>query len=262
MIESTFVHLQGIGDKTERRWWEAGILNWSAFLRQAQIPGLSSARKQWYDDALDKASTALVDHDHVYFASCLRPRDQWRLFPLFRPEAVYLDIETTGEEPGPNNITVVGLHRNGRSLQLIAGNNLSERALREALDGVPMLVTFFGSVFDVPFLTRVYPQLRVPPLHLDLCFAARRIGLRGGLKSVERQVGLARADDLMGLTGWDAVLLWHQHRQGDSQALERLLEYNRADIEQLVPLAQHIYEDLARRLGPHEKVPAPSLHNT
>ena len=250
VIESTFVHLQGVGEATERRWWETGVLRWSDFFGQTRIPGLSAGRKHYYDSALHRAAEALLQHDTAYFASCLRPRDQWRLLPVCRPDAVYLDIETTGEDASPESLTVVGLHRNGCTLQLVAHENLSERSLHEAFDGATMLITFFGSVFDVPFLRRAYPRLRVPPLHVDLCFAARRIGLHGGLKSVEHQVGLARADDLMGLSGWDAVVLWHEHRQGNSRAIKRLLEYNKADTEHLVPLAEHIYEGLARGLGP------------
>ena len=161
-----------------------------------------------------------------------------------------LDIETTGGDPSPSSLTVVGIHRNGRSLQLIADRGLSEHTVNDALAGAPMLITFFGSVFDIPFLTRVFPQLSVPPLHFDLCFAARRIGLRGGLKSVERALGLTRTMDIMGLGGWDAVVLWQQYRRGNPRALERLLRYNSADTEHLAPLAHHLYGMLARQLGP------------
>ncbi|GKS57899.1 hypothetical protein YTPLAS18_14260 [Nitrospira sp.] len=172
---------------------------------------------------------------------------------------MYLDIETTGADASPDSVTVVGIHRDACTLQLVAHENLSERSINEMFDGAAMLVTFFGSVFDVPFLRRAYPHLRVPPLHVDLCFLARRVGLHGGLKSVEHQVGLARADDLAGLTGWDAVLLWHQHRQGNSRALERLLGYNRADTEHLAPLAEYIYERVSRQLRPHAEPSAFSL---
>ncbi len=257
VIESTFVLLSGIGDSTERRWWETGIVTWSDFLRQPRVPGLSSMRKQWYDAALQQAGVALAVRNGLHFARCLRPRDHWRLFPLFDRHVAYLDIETTGRGPSPDSVTVVGLHRDGRSIQFIAGHDLTERRLNEALEDVPMLVSFFGSVFDVPFLKRVYPGLRTPPLHFDLCFAGRRLGLTGGLKLVEQHAGLARQGDLMGLDGWDAVRLWRRSRLGDVQALDRLLRYNQADTEHLVPLARHLYEGLARTYGPSNQRQTP-----
>ncbi len=250
MIESTFVLLKGVGDKTEQRWWASGLVNWDLFRRERHIPLLSSARKDWYDAELDRANQAFASRDGGYFGTYLRPRDQWRLFSLFGMDAAYLDIETTGGPPVDDAVTVVGVHRRGCTTQLVAGIDLTARRINELLDGVSLLVTFFGSVFDVPFLARVYPSLRWPPLHWDLCFGARRIGLTGGLKSLERQLDLVRPIDLEGLDGWDAISLWHDAQAGDALALDRLLRYNAADIEHLVPLADHLYSNLLRRCGP------------
>jgi uncharacterized protein len=69
-----------------------------------------------------------------------------------------------------------------------------------------------------------------------------RLGYHGGLKRIERQWGILREDDIAGLTGFDAVLLWARHRRGDPEALARLLAYNRADVVNLEVLLKRGYE--------------------
>ena len=58
MLTSSFIFLPGIGPVTERRWWQEGVLNWNQFLAQPAIPGLSTARKRWYDDELRAAQSS------------------------------------------------------------------------------------------------------------------------------------------------------------------------------------------------------------
>ena len=62
-----------------------------------------------------------------------------------------------------------------------------------------------------------------------------------GLKRIERQWGIDRGDEIAGLTGFDAVLLWARHRHGDAAALQRLIAYNRADVVNLEVLLQRGY---------------------
>src|SRR3712207_6384546 len=107
MIESTFVLLKAIGECTERRLWRQGIGDWTAFRSGAALPGIGAARKALYDADLARAHERLEQGDARYFATCLKARDQWRLYERFRPRAVFLDIETTGTMDG--DITVVGL---------------------------------------------------------------------------------------------------------------------------------------------------------
>lgn len=258
MIESTFVLLKGIGEATERRWWEAGLSDWSIFRRRATLAGMSRERKRWYDIELGRAEQALADRDSRYFAGCLRPRDHWRLLPTFRDQAVFLDIETTGGDPEPGSVTVVGLHAGDQCLQLVEGTDLDASRLNEVLAAAPMLITFFGSVFDIPYLKRVFPSLRTPPLHVDLCFVARRVGLTGGLKQIEATLGLTRDTDLVGLDGWDAVQLWRAWQMGSVQALDRLLRYNRADTLNLSMLAIDLYDRLVKSRGPVSLSSAPA----
>jgi len=255
MLTSSFIFLQGVGPTTERRWWEQGIVEWHQFLAQPSISNLSAARKFWYDNELRTAQSEVAQGNFIPFARRLPRREQWRLYGLCRPRICYLDIETTGLPPEQGEVTIVGLHRNGTTTCLVQGDTLTTDRLQDELDHCDLLVTFFGSVFDVPYLSAAFPGLRFPSLHFDLCFAARRLGLRGGLKSIEETLGIERAPEIRGLDGWDAVRLWDEWRRGRTAAREQLLTYNRADTEHLIPVADHLYEQLVTQCGPTSVLP-------
>jgi len=256
MLTSTFVFLQGIGAATERRFWQEGLLDWQSFLAQPRVNGLSPDRKAWYDRELTIAQSRLAAGQLQWFASRLQGREHWRFLDICRSHTVYLDIETTGASPQEGEVTVVGLHRNGRTISLIRGETLTTDRLQAELDPGELLVTFFGTRFDIPYLRAKFPRLRLPPAHFDLCFAARRMGLRGGLKRIEQEVGVEREPALQGVDGWDAVRLWSRWRRGDCAALELLLAYNAADTENLVPLTALVYQQMMTRFGP-SSVPSP-----
>ena len=250
MLTSTFILLQGIGPGTERRLWHDGITDWSTFLQQPTLSGISATRKAWYDQDLVTATSRLKAGRADFFGTCLKSRDHWRLFETFRHRTLYLDIETTGMSAYTGQLTVVGLYRNGRMTSLVRGDNLTEDRLQEELEQTDLLVTFFGSAFDIPYLQTVYPRLNFKKPHFDLCFAARRLGLQGGLKCIEHELLIHRDIDLEGLDGWDAVRLWQQWRSGDDSALDLLLRYNAADTRNLEPLAQFLYERMVAQYGP------------
>ena len=81
-----------------------------------------------------------------------------------------------------------------------------------------------------------------------LRFVLRRLGLSGGLKVIERRMGLAREEGVDGLNGLDAVRLWAEYRSGDRSALDRLIRYNTADIVNLEPLMETGYRWLMEGL--------------
>ncbi|HEY7534109.1 MAG TPA: ribonuclease H-like domain-containing protein, partial [Nitrospiraceae bacterium] len=133
---------------------------------------------------------------------------------------------------------------------LVRGDTLTEDRLHHELDQSDLLVTFFGGAFDIPYLQTKFPRLDFRKPHFDLCFAARRLGLRGGLKSIEQELHIDRDQDIIGLDGWEAVRLWYQWKAGDEGALDLLLRYNIADTCNLEPLAEHLYEQLVASFGP------------
>jgi len=144
----------------------------------------------------------------------------------------YLDIETcTGGQ-----VTVVGIFREDRGFCQLVGGEITDVAVWEALDGVETICTYNGDRFDLPVLERqTRLDLRSQFRSLDLLRECRRVGLKGGLKRLEERFGIARTT--RGMNGWDAVRLWARFESnGDQEALRLLLEYNREDVMNLVPL--------------------------
>ena len=64
------------------------------------------------------------------------------------------------------------------------------------------------------------------------------LGYRGGLKAVERKLGLGRDEAIREVDGFEAVRLWRRHQRGDRAALGKLLLYNLTDVVNLVELLE------------------------
>lgn len=250
MLSSTFILLKGVGEHTERRLWNSGVPDWQSFLAHPSPLGIGPGRKQVYDQAIASALHHLQEGNARYFARCLKSREHWRLFETFKSRAVYLDIETTGDPPAQGEVTLVGLYGHGRMTSLIQGDSLSEDRLQREISRYDLIITFAGSLFDLPYLRAKYPRLVMDQPHFDLCFAARRLGLEGGLKRIEAEVGLTRPEQVQGLDGWEAVRLWHAWRRGQTEALALLLQYNEMDVRNLEPLAAFLYDGLLARCHP------------
>lgn len=252
MIRNTFTILDGIGQKLERRLWREGVLTWEDFLDTNPL-FISPQRKEVFDETLESAFTELNDGNAEYFASAVKRYEHWRLFDVFKNDAVCLDIETNGLPPNSGGyVTLVGMYNGEGYKCFVRGENLTTDALNEELSKHKYLITFFGSVFDVPFLKSCFRGLRLDIPHFDLCFGARRIGLRGGLKKIEPYFGIQRHDDVKGMDGYDAVLLWQEVERGCCRALNLLMRYNREDTVNLFGIADTIYGRLKTLTGIEE----------
>jgi uncharacterized protein len=243
MLESTFIHVPGIGPKTERRLWEDGYTSWDLF-------------RDRYSGSRRATVLPLLNLDEV--RRRLPRNELWRLYPLYRDRTAFLDIETTGYG---DEITCVGLYDGRTARTFVLGRDLWD--FPEALEPYEMLVTFNGSQFDLPILERRFGGLGLSErLHVDLRFGLRRLGLRGGLKKIERELGIDRGP-LNGVDGWSAVVLWQLHRRGHARALETLECYNLEDVVNLEPLLCHLYNaEIAGAplcLEPLESRPRPRL---
>src|SRR5205807_7967986 len=157
----------------------------------------------------------------------------------------YLDIGAAGGMSS-GNLTVVGLYDWLRLRQFVRGDNLD--AFPDAIERASVLVTFFGSGFDLPFLRRSF-GMKFPQLHVDLCFLLKRLGYSGGLKQVEGRFGIARGPQTAGLSGLDAVDLWWKYRRGDDSALDRLLAYNADDVLNMEHLLEAAYPMMLANTG-------------
>jgi uncharacterized protein len=244
MLTRSFIHLQGVGKTTETRLWQRGASDWDAFLRMRDELGMARGKVDYWGECIEECRERLAGEDSCYFARALAPRDQWRAYPEFRHRILYLDIETTGSGT-EDEVTVVGVY-DGRELrQYVRGVNLHR--FPDEMEECRLLVTFFGSGFDLPVLRRAFPETRFDVLHIDLCHSLKRLGYSGGLKRVETELGIARSEQTAGLSGWDAVRLWEEYRRGSGRSLARLLAYNEEDVVNLERLMQIAYAGLREK---------------
>ena len=247
MLTRTFIHLPQVGEATERKLWRLGLHDWDsgrACVAEGKVKGALADRLA---EGLEASQDRLATRDASYFARALLPRDHWRAWPEFGDQVAFVDIETTGCDHW-SAITVIGIWDGVEVRQYVKGHNLEEA--KDDLASFPLLVTFNGACFDLPFIYRELGPLAREPLHIDLRFALKRVGYGGGLKSVEHQLGLSRSDETTGLDGMDAVRLWQEYRSGRQASLDLLLAYNAEDIINLEPLAQTAYE-LLRQAARH-----------
>jgi len=162
----------------------------------------------------------------------------WRMFPEFRSEVAYLDIETTGMAGPDNHLTTVALY-NGRDVSYYVKDQNLHR-FRDDIAAYKLVVTYNGKCFDVPMIER-YLGIRMPRAHIDLRFVLGSLGFKGGLKGCEKQLGLDRGE-LDGVDGFFAVVLWHDYQtSGNIHALETLLAYNILDAVNLESLMVQAY---------------------
>jgi uncharacterized protein YprB with RNaseH-like and TPR domain len=245
LLERTFIHIPGIGPKTEQHLWHQDILTWSHYLENKKAL-LSPARDAFVRRNLE---ASLENRDNIrFFNERLSPGELWRIFGAFKQGAVYLDIETSGLYGGVDEITVIGIYDGTQVKTFIQGINLD--AFETEIASYDLMITFNGAQFDLPFIRRQFPNIWLPPAHIDLRFFLKKLGYRGGLKAIERECNLARDPNINGMDGFDAVLLWRAYQAGDRSALERLIQYNTADIVNLKPLMERGYEEMKREVLP------------
>jgi hypothetical protein len=77
---------------------------------------------------------------------------------------------------------------------------------------------------------------------------ARRLGYRGGLKLIEPLFGIFRDSEIQEMSGYEAVVLWHEHLRGSPKALPTLLKYNEADVVNLKTIMEIAWERLQQKL--------------
>jgi uncharacterized protein len=165
----------------------------------------------------------------------------------------FLDIETSWERI----ITVIGIYRPGEGTTQLVAPAISVERLLEVMEGVTTVFTYNGGSFDLPVIAQALGvDLKTRHTHHDLLHSCRKHKLKGGLKAVERQLGIQR--DTEGVDGLQAMHLWATHQRGHRaggeaeemiirtssesccDALDVLLHYNREDCENLEILAQKL----------------------
>ena len=243
VLRHTFIHAPGVGYVTEGRIWRQAR-TWDAYLAKEDSMRISPRLKARVSRVVRESERRLAARDQRFFDAWLPTQERWRAYGDFRDDAAYLDIETTGLNWSGDLTTLVGVSDGRRFRTYIRGVDLDE--LASDLRRYKLLVTFNGTHFDLPVLRNAFPSLP-PLLHVDLQYPLRRLGFHGGLKRIERGLGIERPEDVRGLTGSDAVKLWRRYERGDDDSLDALIMYNRQDVENLRPLMDYAYAALRSR---------------
>lgn len=239
MLTNTFCHLPRIGEAIERHLWSAGVMSWAVPLPSA-IFRLPSALRQSWDRHMEESIRFHKLRDARYFADRLPSNQHWRLYWEFRESCAYIDIETTGLYREFDEITTIVLY-DGRTIRYYVNDKNLEEFPSDVLN-YSLLVTYSGKCFDIPFIESFF-GMRLPQAHIDLRYPLRSLGLVGGLKGCERQLGMGRPG-LEEIESFMAVLLWDEYRKhGNIKALETLLAYNIQDTVTLHTLMVHAHNE-------------------
>jgi uncharacterized protein YprB with RNaseH-like and TPR domain len=246
LLEHTFIHIPGVGPKTEQKLWKRGIFTWGDFLNSEALI-FSEDRDAFIRGELKRS----IGHreEIIFFRDRLPSGEMWRLYDSFRSKAVFLDIETSGGYQGMDEITVIGIYDGTGVQTFVSGINLME--FENAITPFDLIITFNGGSFDLPFIRRFFPNIALPQAHIDLRFLLRKLGYRGGLKGIEKQIGMERDAEIKGMDGFDAVRLWSAYQWGDRSALNLLVKYNTADVVHLKPLVETACREMKARTFPY-----------
>lgn len=246
MLTRTFLHIPGIGAQRERHYWQDGLLSWEHVL----------AHRDLFDDgpvpAIEREITQsrlkLAEGDTRWFEERMDAADMWRLAPDFDDGRIaYLDIETDGsradhiptDDDAPGGTTVCAVYDGHEARVFLRNQDIDE--IPEYLSKYKVLCTFNGKSFDIPYLEGRFGKDFFAGAHLDLRPITAAVGLRGGLKKIEQQIGIERPAMIRKYTGYDAVKLWAAYKRGRKDALEPLARYNLADTVNLQAVLRVAY---------------------
>jgi len=243
MLLSTFQHIKGISATKELELWRSGVKSWD------DLEALKNKQYHLFHDDENsifyQSRKALKDGDTYFFAEKLARPEHYRILLTFPEDTLFLDIETTGLSIYYDTITLIGWMLNGDYGVYIKGDNI--KSFNTALSKAKSLVTFNGSLFDIPFIRKEFPDLTLPECHVDLRFLAKRVGLSGGQKSIEDKLGIERPKSLSNVAGEAAALLWYQYRWGKVSALKKLISYNYADVNNMRIILDKVIDRLVEK---------------
>ncbi|MEM2116769.1 MAG: ribonuclease H-like domain-containing protein [Thermoplasmata archaeon] len=240
MLKDSLIIFSGISYKRQKHLKNKGIITWDDLLKKGKIY-FSAENWKIIEEEIYRAMENFEKGNIDYFINLIEKRDHFIIYNDFKEKAVFLDIETTGLD-FENDITILGISNYKRNYRVfVNGINLYEENIIPYLRNFKILVTFYGSKFDIPFIRKKYRILGdylSNMVHIDLCFLGHRVGFKGGLKSIEKQVGIWREEEIKNLGGYDAVKLWIDYKNGKREALIKLIKYNRRDVLNLINLIE------------------------
>lgn len=249
MLRSTFQHIKGVSHQKELELWKKGILNWDSYIDRKNDQ-FSFFNTLEVPNLIKPSLIAYAKGDADFFARNLHPSEYYRIALEYPREVMFIDIETTGLSLYYDIITIVGWSIGNKFGVYINGHDSTR--FKKDLEQAKVIVTFNGTLFDLKFIAKHFKDFTPPKAHIDLRFFAKRCGLTGGQKAIEEILGFKRKDNIEGMLGEAAPILWHKYRRGDIEAMHRLIEYNHADVEGM----KHILDFCVSETFRSKKIPA------
>jgi len=233
------LHIAGIGPGTQNKLFKEGYINWQLAYDNANSLPLSLKLKDNLLLEIEKSFTALKKNNISYFLERYPNKEHWRILSHFKNFLSYFDIETTGLSIYDAEVTVVSCYHQNTMHTYINGENLDD--FLDLLDDIKLLVSFNGTSFDVPFIQEYFHIPTFPCPHIDLRWICYHKNMRGSLKEIEIDCGVYRPDELIGVDGYEAVLLWEKYkRYGIQKALDKLVDYCEADVLALTEVTKEV----------------------
>lgn len=239
MIRKSFSWLEGIGDKVEKK-IIVDVKDWNQFISKDCVKGISKKRKSYFDRSLIKARKELFNENSSYF-NFLKPSETWKLYGYFKSEVIFIDIEvdSLGE------VILIGIFDGIFYKTLLRGSSFDKDIIKNEFSKFKLIVSFNGRSFDIPIIEKYFGfKVNIP--HFDLRGVCSRLGLKGGLKKIEDDLGIFRPFHLKAYGGDNPVWLWKAWKaSGDSKYIETLIEYNEYDTVNLKKIADYCYRMLS-----------------
>lgn len=175
MLVSTFKHLPGIRRDSEAKLWRQGILTLDDLLqnesKQADLFGGSDSPLV---AQIKIFRSVIQNRDLEALSTLLNSEDYYRVALAFPDDTIFLDIETTGLSRFYDKITLIGWKFRSKYGAYIRGGDPSE--MLSAIERASVVVTYNGTLFDLPFVQKEFPKVQLPPIHVDLRYLAKRVG--------------------------------------------------------------------------------------
>ncbi len=225
MLTHTFCNIKGLSCRAEKRLWDLGVIFWDDYLKnRSKI--FSEKKDKIIREEITASKIALKAPSIDFFFSRLPIEQKVRLYPYFKDNTVFVDIETTGLSINKDSITTIAAYDGKVVKNYINGQNLWDFIADITKSSI--IVTYNGTKFDIPFIKK-YFGVSLNLFHIDLCPVLHKLGYYGGLKKSERMLGIKR--QVEDVTGKDAVELWNLYKnQNDKNALNQLILYNTQDV--------------------------------
>jgi len=239
-IENSFIPVEGVGETTERRIWREGVTTWESFDPAVDVAGVGSTTADRIESFIAEALTHLDDGDSAYFDRTFPGGALAALRELPRGDLLFRH-----RDDRPRRTPRSG---DDGELPPGRGDDHARRRRGSHRGAAPRAVRRRQPARDVQRAPgSMFPSSRPPSTSrstrpLDLMYPCKRIGLSGGLKPIEKEIGIER--DRPDLSGRDAVRLWREYERGDDDALDTLVSYNREDTKNLRTLADTVTETL------------------